>query len=89
MIDLKLSEILKTLSGKGDLTISADGKPLLFVSLNGKEIKVDVKDAFALVQMGIAGDILKGGGKKSEKLQKLKDAGFKIKIKYKLFEFEI
>ncbi len=88
MLDLKLSEILKTLGGKGDLTISVNDKPLLFVSLNNKEISVDVKDAFALVQMGIAGDIMKGGGK-SKKVQKLKDAGFKIKIKYKLFEFEL
>jgi len=38
--------------------------------------------------MGFAGDLLKGGGK-SQKVQKLKDAGFKIKIKYKLFEFEL
>ncbi len=89
MLNFKISDILKSLKGKGEAYISIDGKPLLLITLKDKELKIDVKDAFALVNMGVAGDLLKGGGKKSEKIQKLKDAGFKIKVKYKLFEFEL
>lgn len=87
-LDFKLSEILKSLSGSGEANISINGKPLLSITLKNKEMKVDVKDPFAIVEMGLAGNLLKGGGK-SEKVKKLKDAGFKIKIKYKLFEFEL
>ena len=88
MIDFKLSDILKTLSGSCEANISIDGKPLLSIELKDKELKIDVKDPFAIVEMGLAGNLLKRGGK-SEKVQKLKDAGFKIKVKYKLFEFEL
>ncbi|HLD57353.1 MAG TPA: hypothetical protein VJA47_03550 [archaeon] len=88
MINLKLADILKTLKGSGEAQVSVNGKPLLDITLNNKELKIDVKDPFAIVEMGLAGNILKGGGK-SEKIKKLKDAGFKIKVKYKLFEFEL
>ena len=88
MCNFKLSDILKSLSGQGEATVSVNNKPLLAVSLKDKELKIDVKDPFAIVEMGFGGKLLKGGGK-SEKVKKLKDAGFKIKVKYKLFEFEL
>ena len=88
MLNLSISDILKSISGSGEAAVSVNNKPLLNVSLKNKEIKIDVKDPFAIVEMGLAGRLLKGGSK-SEKMQKLKDAGFKIKIKYKLFEFEL
>ena len=53
-----------------------------------KTILVDIKNPMAAIDMGLL-DLLKGKIKGSGSLKKLKDAGFKIKVKYKLFEFEL
>ncbi|HLD41922.1 MAG TPA: hypothetical protein VJB06_02715 [archaeon] len=79
------SELLKNVSGKASASINISGKEVLAVSLDGKEITIDVKDPFAVLDFGL--DRLKTG--KSGTVQKLKDSGFKIKLKYKMFKVEL
>ena len=81
------SELLKNVSGKATLSININGKEAFDVLVDEKEITVDVKDPFALLEFGL-GEIMKKKGK-SRTVQKLKDAGFKVKVKYKLFKVEL
>ena len=83
-----ISEYLSTLKGEADFTFEMDKKEILSIKSKGKEILVDIKNPMAAIDMGLL-DLLKGKIKGSGSLKKLKNAGFKIKVKYKLFEFEL
>ena len=81
------SDVLKNVGGKATLSIKAKNKEILEVSVEGKEITVDVKDPFAVLDLGVE-EILKKKGD-SRTIKKLKDSGFKIKLKYKMFKVDL
>jgi len=82
-----ISDILKTTEGKASLSIKTKDKEILEVSIKGKEITVDVKDPFAVLDLGVESFLKKKG--ESGTMKKLKDSGFKIKLKYKMFKVEL
>ena len=82
-----ISSILNNLEGKCSLDVSVDGKEVVSVSMENKNITVDVKDVKTAIQVGM--DSLVKKDKKSSTLKKLKEKGFKIKLKYKLFEVDV
>ncbi len=81
------SDILKNVSGKASLSIKAKDKDILEISIEGKEITVDVKDPFAVLDLGVESLLKKKG--ESRTMKKLKDSGFKIKLKYKMFKVDL
>ena len=83
-----ISEYLSTLKGEVDFTFEMDKKEILSVKIKDKDVLVGIKNPMAAIDMGLL-DLLKGKIKGSGSMKKLKDAGFKIKVKYKLFEFEL
>ena len=83
-----ISEYLSTLKGEVDFTFEMDKKEILSVKIKDKDVLVGIKNPMAAIDMGLL-DLLKGKIKGSGSMKNLKDAGFKIKVKYKLFEFEL
>ena len=82
-----ISSIFNNLEGKCSLDVSVDGKEVVSVSMENKNITVNVKDVKTAIQVGM--DSLVKKDKKSSTLKKLKEKGFKIKLKYKLFEVDV
>lgn len=74
---------LNKLSLKADLSI--DKKNVLEVSTEGKEILIEIKDPMIAIDLGLL-YLLKCEGNTRKRL---KDKGFKIRVKYKVFDFEL
>ncbi|MBI2675888.1 MAG: hypothetical protein HYX24_05490 [Candidatus Aenigmarchaeota archaeon] len=71
-------------SGKASLQLDIDGRNALNAEMSGKDIKVDIKDASFAAEAALQ---LAGDGMNS--IAALKKAGFRIKVKLGLAEFEI
>ncbi|MBI4020337.1 MAG: hypothetical protein HY367_03310 [Candidatus Aenigmarchaeota archaeon] len=89
-MEIILPDILKSLSGNAEVTLSVDNSSLLEVHINGKEITIEVKDALKAMEMGLQ-SLIGGEKKKGEKgiRESLKAMGFRIKVKYSIFEIEV
>lgn len=85
---IELADILNSFEGKASFALNLKGKEAAVIYVEGKEIIADVKDAFAFLDFGLLHDLMK---KKSESktMQRLKDAGFKISLKYKGFKVDL
>ena len=81
------SDILKSITGSASLKIAIKGREILGVSLEGRSITIDVKDPFAVLDLGVEEFLKKKGQSRTAK--KLKDAGFRVILKYKIFRVEL
>jgi dimeric dUTPase (all-alpha-NTP-PPase superfamily) len=85
-----LKSILEGFSGDVHFFISFGEKPAAEVKLKDKEIILEIKNPILAAEVAIEELIQKR--KKSNLLkymEKLKDLGYKVKIKYKLLEVEL
>lgn len=86
---LTITEILKSIEGKADFTLIVKGKEAAMISVQGKNVVADVKDPFIFMDFGLIQDLLSKKKKDSSSLQRLKDAGFKVSLKYKGFKIDL
>ena len=85
-----VSDMLDIVEGKVHFYLSVGGKPAVEIIVRNKEkeIVAEIKNPLLAVELGI--HQLAGGGKyDSSILKNVKKAGYKIKIKYKMLEFEL
>ncbi|MBI4175673.1 MAG: hypothetical protein HY518_00575 [Candidatus Aenigmarchaeota archaeon] len=88
-MEIHLSDLMKSFSGNADVLLEMDGSEFLRASLKGKDITIEVKDPLKAMEMGLHKMM---EGKKSGKAGirgMLKSMGFRIKLKYSIFEVEI
>lgn len=83
-----ISDILKSVDGSLNCSLNFHGKEAAIISLAGKELLFDVKDPFAFMDFGLLHSFMKRKGE-SKTMQKLKDAGFKVSLKYKGFKIDL
>lgn len=86
-----LEQILERLFGKVHVYVTVGNKPALELTVEGKEIVIDVKNPVLAIEVG-ADKLLsarKEGDSESRTLARLKRMGYKIIIKYKMLKFEV
>lgn len=83
-----IEELLANAEGEADFSLEAEGKPALNVKMRGKEVTIEILNAS--IAMDLAGEhIFSGKPVGSGTLEKLKKAGLRVKVKYKVLEFEL
>ncbi len=92
-----LESILETIFGKVHFMIMVGNKPAIEIKLHDRDIIVDVKNPILAIELGleeIVGGLDhsedKGKGQSPESmLKKIKSMGYRIRIKYKIFEIDL
>ena len=84
-----LADIFKTIVGKAHFMIYMGKSPAAEIELNDKEVMVNIVNPIALIELGIEEFISKKGTQDIEVIRKIKEAGYRIKIKYKTLEMEL
>jgi len=84
-----IQEFIEKIHGKIHFVILIKNKPALEVRLRDKDIIVDVKNPVLALTLGME-ELMK---KKEEKnigfINELKKHGYRIKVRYKMFKFEL
>ncbi len=83
-----ITDILEVVKGRLRFHLSVDGKPAVDIVLTAGEIIVDIKNPLLAMEMGLH-QIGKKPGISSYVLKAIKAAGYKVKVKYKMIEFEV
>ncbi len=83
-----ITSILELISGRIHFYLSVGGKPAIEIILRDKEIVAEIKNPLLAIELGLQ---QMGTSKSMDSyvLKKIKDAGYKIKVKYKMFEIEL
>lgn len=89
-----LESVLETVFGKVHFMVMVGNKPAIELKMEDKNIIVDIKNPVLAIELGLE-ELVISRDDKNEKsgagriLEKLKKAGYKITVKYKIFELEI
>ena len=84
-----LSEILEMITGKVHLYITVGDSPAVEVILKDKEIIADIKNPVLAFEFGIDQMLKRRAPRDSFILKRVKNSGYKVKIRYKLLEIEL
>jgi len=83
-----LEELLANAEGEADFSLEAGGRPALNVRLRGKAVTIELLNAS--IAMELAGEhMFSGRPVGSRTLERLKKAGLRVKVKYKVLEFDL
>jgi hypothetical protein len=85
-----ITDILEIMTGKVHFYLSVGRKPAIEIFLHDerKEIVAEIKNPVLAFELGLH-ELAKGKGSGGYVLEKIKDAGYKVKVKYKMFELEL
>ena len=83
-----ITDILEIIEGKVHFYLSVGGKPAVEIIMKDKEIVAEIKNPLLAIELGIQ-QLATKEKRDSYVLQRVKDAGYKIKVKYKMLEFEL
>jgi hypothetical protein len=83
-----ITDILGILQGRLRLHLHLDGKPAVDVIITPGEAIIEIKNPVLALEMGLR-QLGKKPGISSYVLKAVKAAGYKVKVKYKLIEFEL
>lgn len=83
-----LKDILEVFQGRLRLHLRLDGKPAADIVLTPREVIVDIQNPLLALELGIK-NIGKENPINSYILKMAKAAGYRIKVKYKIFEIEL
>jgi len=84
-----VERLLEKVRGKMHFVILIRNKPALKISLHDKTILVEIQNPILALTLGIE-HLAKGSESKDIGfLKRLKKAGYKVKIKYNVLEFEL
>ncbi|MHA2065617.1 MAG: hypothetical protein ACXABY_14675 [Candidatus Thorarchaeota archaeon] len=88
-----MTDILKRIDKRISIMVLIDEKPLVEVSVEKKEIIVEVKNPLLAIEYGLKKFFesrkVKEKSDTSRVLKMIKDKGYKIKVKYGVFEFDV
>ncbi len=84
-----LADIFKSIVGKVHFMIYMGNTPAAEIEMKDKEVMVDIVNPIALVELGIEEFISKKGTQDIEVIKRIKEAGYRIKIRYKMLEMEL
>jgi hypothetical protein len=84
-----LADIFKSIVGKAHFMIYMGNTPAAEIEMKDKEVMVDIVNPIALVELGIEEFISKKGTQDIEVIKRIKEAGYRIKIRYKMLEMEL
>jgi hypothetical protein len=88
-----MTDILKRIDKRISIMVLIDEKPLVEVSVEKKDIMVEVKNPLLAIEYGIKKlfekKTIKEKGDTSKVLKMIKSKGYKIKVKYGVFEFDV
>lgn len=84
-----LAEILKTLIGRAHFMIYMGKSPAAEIEIKDKVIVADIVNPIAAVELGIEEFLSRNGTQDIDVIKKIKEAGYKIKIKYKMLEMDL
>lgn len=83
-----ITDILEVFSGRLRFHLFFDGKPAVDIVITTDEVIVDIKNPLVALEMGFH-QIGHSNKLNSYIIKMIKAAGYKIKIKYKVLEFDI
>jgi hypothetical protein len=84
-----LADIFKTIAGRAHFMIYMGKYPAAEIELKDKEVLVNITNPLALVELGIEEFISRKGAADLEVIKRVKEAGYKVKVKYKTLEMEL
>ena len=84
-----LSDIFESIGGKLHFMVFLGDAPAAEIHLEGKSIIVEIIHPLVALELGLQEFLKKDGPYDVGLLNKLKKMGYKIKIKYKIFEVDI
>ena len=83
-----ITDILEVFKGRLRFHMFLEGKPAVDIVLQAGEVVIDIKNPILALEMG-----MHHMGEKSKTnsyvLDMIKKAGWKVKVKYKIFEMEL
>jgi hypothetical protein len=88
-MDPKRKEMIEKFFKKASVVIMIDDSPAVEICYKKGEFIVDVKNPLLLMGLGFDLDLLKKDTGKSVIRKAIKDMGFKIKLRYKMFEIQL
>jgi hypothetical protein len=83
-----IKDALEVFSGRLRFHLSFEGKPAVDIVLTAGEVIVEIKNPILALEMGFH-QLGNKSKLNSYVIKMIKAAGYKIKIKYKMLEFEI
>ena len=83
-----ITDILEVFEGRLRFHLFVDGKQAVDIVLTPGEIIIEIKNPMLALEMGVQ-QIGKKQGISSYVLKAIKAAGYKVKVKYKMIEFDI
>ena len=83
-----MRNILEMVNGKFHFYLYVGNSPAVEIILRNREIIADIKNPLLAMELGLK-QLGKGPSLNSYILKQVKSAGFKVKVKYKMFELEI
>lgn len=84
-----LADIFKTIVGRVHFMIYMGKSPAAEIEVKDKEITVNIINPVAAVELGIGEFLSRKGMEDIEIIKKIREAGYKIKIKYKTLEMAL
>jgi hypothetical protein len=85
-----ITDILEIMTGKVHFYLTVGKIPAVEIILHDerKEIVAEIKNPVLAVELGLHG-LAKSKGSGSYVIKKIKAAGYRVKVKYKMFEIEL
>jgi hypothetical protein len=83
-----ITDILEIIEGRVHFVVFVGKLPAAEIELKDKEIIVEIKNPLLAMELGIK-EFLEKRDKDLGLFKKIKKMGYKIRIKYSVFEFEI
>ncbi len=83
-----IRDLLEIMTGKAHLYLSVGGTPAVEIILHGKEIVAEIKNPLLAMELGLEYALNRKKGDHYI-LKQIKAAGYKVKVKYMMLEFEI
>ncbi|MBN1896403.1 MAG: hypothetical protein JW789_01600 [Candidatus Aenigmarchaeota archaeon] len=83
-----ITDILEVFDGRLRFHLFLDGKPAVDIVIHAGEVVAEIKSPLLALEMGIQ-HIGKESKINSYVLEMIKKAGWKVKVKYKIFELEL
>ena len=88
-----MTDILKRIDKKISIMVLVDEHPLVEVHVEKKEILIDVKNPLLAIEYGLKKFLESRKAKEksdtSRVLKMIKEKGYRIKVKYGVFEFDV
>ncbi len=84
-----LEEIFRSIVGRLHFRVYLGKAPAADIELKDKNIIVNIIHPLIAIELGVEELLSRKGGKDVSMIEKLKAAGYKIKIRYKMFELDL